>query len=570
MKPASTPLRTAGAVLAGCLFATATPGAPALADTPPISVAMASSGTGAPRYEIRVTNGTDGTVKTTVRQDLPAGTVPTSVSEGGQAVPVGPGRTGTEVVWQVQLGARAVATLNTTLARPPGNTALSAPACAFVANGNLPYDCATATWRPDGAAAGGSGGGGVAAESADSGPWWGGPTVWGGGLGLLLLLSVAAAVFWARRLRRRRAAADANRDIPDDTGGGRATTRDSRIIRRVGRPIARATARVRGDAKIPAPAEVLAATGHRTGPSPGPDTMARSPDSTSPGPDSTSPGSDSTSVGSDATDRDDVLRTDAATPAEREDGAGQEGGLVGIAGGARYVGRATIPPRTPVPGFDDGPVTDEPDDTVAPDQRPEEEPVEAPSRVTARAPRPRTSPPIKGVRRQRPPAWTAVGIAALAAIALATVTAWTGSSQVSAISGDRQPSSGAWVGQTVAGPLGTSLRESAFEFTVYRLGCPSGAQGCEAIVGVRNVTDKSQRWHAQLQRAYLPGGDWVGADVPATRIANAGRDPFAEPLPAGERLIVPLVFTPTGATTPDRIELRSAVFSAGVTVDVPR
>ncbi|MEO3744640.1 hypothetical protein [Plantactinospora sp. B5E13] len=554
--PASTPLRTAGAVLAGCLFATATPGAPALADTPPISVAMASSGTGAPRYEIRVTNETDGTVKTTVRQDLPPGTVPASVSEGGQAGPPGPGRTGTEVVWQVQLGARAVATLNTTLARPPGNTAVSAPACAFVANGNLPYDCATATWRPDGAAAGGSGGGGVAAESADSGPWWGGATVWGGGLGLLLLLSVAAAVFWARRLRRRRAAADVNRDVPDDTGSGRATTRDSRIIRRVGRPIARATARVRGDAKIPAPAEVLATTGHRSGPSPSSDAP--------------SPGSDTTSPGSDTTDRDDVLRKDAAAPAERGSGAGQEGGLVGIAGGARYVGRAAIPPRTPVPGFDDEPATDEPDDTVATDQRPEEEPVEAPSRVTARAPRPRTSPPIKGVRRQRPPAWTAVGIAALAAVALATVTAWTGSSQVSAISGDRQPSSGAWVGRTVAGPLGTSLRESAFEFTVYRLGCPSGAQGCEAVVGVRNVTDRSQRWHAQLQRAYLPGGDWVGADVPATRIANAGRDPFAEPLPAGERLIVPVVFAPTGTTTPDRIELRSAVFSAGVSVNVPR
>ena len=36
------------------------------------------------------------------------------------------------------------------------------------------------------------------------------------------------------------------------------------------------------------------------------------------------------------------------------------------------------------------------------------------------------------------------------------------------------------------------------------------------------------------------------------------------------RTFVPVVFAPTGAATPDRIELRSAVFSAGVTVDVPR
>ncbi|MEE6260867.1 hypothetical protein [Plantactinospora sonchi] len=553
--PASTPLRTAGAVLAGCLLAAA-PGTPALADTPPITVGMTSSGTGAPRYEIQVRNGTDGTVKTTVRQDLPPGAVPASVSQGGQA---GPGRTGTEVVWQVQLGARAVATLSTTLATPPTGAAASAPApaCAFVANGNLPYDCASTTWHAGGAA-GGAGGGGVAAEPADAGPWWGGATAWGGGLGLLVLLSVAAAVFWGRRLRRRRVAAEVNRDVPEDTGGGRAAARERRIVRRVGRPIARATARVRGDAKIPAPAEVLAATGHRSGS----DLGSADPPPTGDRSSANSPDQDHPLRGQDARQGHDVA-------ADRETGAGEEGGLVGIAGGARYVGRAEIPPRTPVPGFEDTAV-DEPDEAVPDGPQLDEEPDEVPARVVARAPRPRTSPPIKGVRRSRPPAWTAVGIAALAAIALATVTAWTGSSQVSAISGDRQPSSGAWVGQTVAGPLGTSLRESAFEFTVYRLNCPSGPTGCQAVVGVRNVTDKSQPWHGQLQRAYLPDGDWVGADVPATRIANAGRDPFAEPLPAGERLIVPLVFASTGATPPDRIELRSAVFSAGVSVDVPR
>jgi len=154
-------------------------------------------------------------------------------------------------------------------------------------------------------------------------------------------------------------------------------------------------------------------------------------------------------------------------------------------------------------------------------------------------------------------------------VAFATATAWVGSSQVSAISNGRQPSSGAWVGRTATGPVGTSLRESAFEFTVYRLVCPPAPAGCQAIVGVRNLTDRSQQWHGTLQRAYLPTGDWVGADVPATQTANAGKDPFADPVPAGERMLMPLVFAPAGPAAPTRIELRSAVFSAGVSVDVP-
>ena len=86
--PASSRLRTAGAVVAGVLLATVAPGTPAHAITPPITVAMSSTGAGAPGYEIRIRNDTDGTVRTTVRQELPEGAVPARVSEGGQTIPV--------------------------------------------------------------------------------------------------------------------------------------------------------------------------------------------------------------------------------------------------------------------------------------------------------------------------------------------------------------------------------------------------------------------------------------------------------------------------------------------------
>ncbi|ROT32678.1 hypothetical protein EF879_05565 [Micromonospora sp. HM5-17] len=525
-------------MVAGCLLATAAPGAPAQAITPPITVTMSSSGAGTPRYEIRIHNDTDGIVKTTVRQELPAGAIPASVSEGGQTVPSSDGRPNTEVVWQVQLGGRATAVLNTTLTGPPpGATTVTAPACAYVANGSTPYDCATATWPPGGG--GGGSGAGTAAGAADSPPWWRGGPVRGAAAGLLVLLAVAGAVLWVRRLRRRRVAAETNRPSP---AGPRDPGPERRIIRRVGWPIVRATARVRGDAKIPAPASVRAATGHRNNAGLGPDGL--------PVPD-VRPG---------------VAAAPDGVPGPAG-GTAPESGLVGIAGGARYVGRAPIPPQNPVPGLDTE-AADEPDEDV-PAARPVEESA-APSPAIGRAPKPRTSPPIRGVRRRRPPAWVAVGTAALLAVALATITAWTGTSQVNAISSRQQPSSGAWIGRTVAGPVGTALRDSAFEFTVYRLTCPPGPVGCQAIVGVRNITDKSQQWYGQLQRAYLPGGDWVTADVPATQVANAGEDPFAAPVPAGRRMLVPLVFARTGSTPPTRIELRSAVFSAGVSVAVPR
>jgi|GEM_PF-1496137 hypothetical protein len=546
--PASSRLRTAGAVVAGVLLATVAPGTPAHAITPPITVAMSSTGAGAPGYEIRIRNDTDGTVRTTVRQELPEGAVPARVSEGGQTIPSPSGRATSEVVWQVQLAGRATAVLTTTLAGPPpGATTVTAPTCAFVANGSTPYDCATATWTAQ-----------AASGAAGSAAWWRtGPAV-AGAAGVLALLVVLAGVLWIRR--RRRGAARTGDTAPEPAtatasdAGARDHGAERRVIRRGRRPTARATARVRGDAKIPAPAGVRAATGHRDDAVPNPD--GHSPD-----------GADAT-AGPGAPEGP-APRTDAVP-----DGGAPvpDGGLVGIAGGARYVGRAPIPPRAPAPAGGDahagGPDGDAPD-RDAPTDLPAEEPAEVPARVVGRAPKPRTSPPIRGIRRPRPPAWVAVGIAALLAVALATGTAWTGTSRVNAISDGQQPSSGAWVGRTVAGPVGTSLRESAFEFTVYRLDCPPGPAACQAIVGVRNLTDRSQPWYGQLQRAYLPGGDWVSADVPATRIANAGTDPFAAPVPAGERMIVPLVFGSTGSTPPTRIELRSAVFSAGVSVDVP-
>ncbi|MEO3924640.1 hypothetical protein ABGB07_12395 [Micromonosporaceae bacterium B7E4] len=632
--PASIRLRAVGAVIAGCLLAATAPGTPAQAanaaakaaqartgnaaaraagapirpTSPLITVAMTTSGDPAPRYEIRVRNGTDGMVKTTVRQELPPGATPAMISQGGAASAPGtmPGQLGTEVVWQVQLGARSSALLSTTLVPPARGVDVTAPACAFVAGGDMPYDCATATWNRARAAAAGPGSDDSAqAQAAASPPWWRRGTLLGTALAALVLLAAAGGALWWRRLRRRRAADQVNTTPGDGTdrrAAKRAAKREAaeqraaekqaaaaeRRVRRSGNPIARARARVRGDHKIPVPESVRRATGHRRigGTAEQAAPAERPVAGTVGAPGDRAAGGDHHVRGEEAgatrggaaleqrrpldddaaVDGGGLLRDGGLATADEpaEPGGDEPGGLVGIAGGARYVGRAPVPPRTAAP---------------ADDEEPAEEPVPEPPELTdeelapvvgrARpAPHPATTyrPPR---RRPRPPAWAAVGSAALLAVALAALTAWTGSSQVSAINGNRQPSSGAWVGKTVAGPVGTSLRESAFEFTVYRLVCPPAPGGCQAILGVRNLTDKSQQWHGTLQRAYLPNGDWVGADVPATQIANAGKDPFAEPVPAGQRMIMPLVFASTGAVEPTRIELRSAVFSAGVSVDVP-
>ncbi|TDC57219.1 hypothetical protein E1258_22355 [Micromonospora sp. KC207] len=181
--------------------------------------------------------------------------------------------------------------------------------------------------------------------------------------------------------------------------------------------------------------------------------------------------------------------------------------------------------------------------------------------------------PVVMARRRKPPVWLVVGgaVAVLAGVVgAATVTA---TRRVAAIDTTKQPTAGAWVGTGTTGVLGVPLREQALEFTVYRIACSStpsaAARQCQVTVGVRNLTPEQQTWHGQMQRAYLPGGTFVSTDEAATRLANQGRDVFAQPLAAGSRLVLPLVFTVDGADRPKRLELRSGVFSAGVRVDVP-
>ncbi|MEU2611175.1 hypothetical protein ABZ570_06245 [Micromonospora sp. NPDC007271] len=189
---------------------------------------------------------------------------------------------------------------------------------------------------------------------------------------------------------------------------------------------------------------------------------------------------------------------------------------------------------------------------------------------------PRPALPTRAGRRT-PPLWLMVGVAVAVLAGVVGAAAWTATQRVAAIDTAKQPTSGAWMGRSVTGAVGTPLRESAFEFTVYRVVCGAGAlpsataggRQCLATVGVRNLTSDEQTWHGELQRAYLPDGNWVAADEDATRVANLGRDVFAQPVAAGSRVILPLVFTVRGGDQPKQLELRSGVFSAGVRVDVP-
>ncbi|TDB70627.1 hypothetical protein [Micromonospora sp. KC723] len=185
---------------------------------------------------------------------------------------------------------------------------------------------------------------------------------------------------------------------------------------------------------------------------------------------------------------------------------------------------------------------------------------------------PRPAAPGMPGRRRRPPGWAIVGMVAVVLAAVVSGAVFTATREVSAIDTDKQPTSGAWIGRSATGTVGTPLREKAFEFTVYRVACETGTgtgRRCQATVGVRNVTPEQQVWHGELQRAYLPGGNWVSTDQDATRRVNLGRDVFAQPLAAGSRVVLPLVFTLTGPQQPEQLELRSGVFSAGVRVDVP-
>ncbi|MFG3642071.1 hypothetical protein ACGF3C_17580 [Micromonospora sp. NPDC047762] len=197
-------------------------------------------------------------------------------------------------------------------------------------------------------------------------------------------------------------------------------------------------------------------------------------------------------------------------------------------------------------------------------------------------PRPAAPSPVR--RRRTPPVWMLVGAAVVVLAGVVGTAGWTATRQVAAIDTQKQPTSGAWVGTGVAGAMGVPLRESAFEFTVYRMTCgapgtagktggggaaPANGRRCEATVGVRNVTGDHQPWHSELQRAYLPDGRWVSTDESATRTANLGRDVFADPMAAGTRMVLPLVFTVDGRDPPQQLELRSGVFSAGVRVQMP-
>ncbi|GAA2707626.1 hypothetical protein ACFY2R_12660 [Micromonospora olivasterospora] len=190
-------------------------------------------------------------------------------------------------------------------------------------------------------------------------------------------------------------------------------------------------------------------------------------------------------------------------------------------------------------------------------------------RGTLYDPRPATATAV--TRRRRPPVWLVVAGAATLLAGVVFAAAVTATQRVAAIDTNKQPTSGAWLGQSATGVIGVPLRESAFEFTVYRVTCPpaGGGRQCQATIGVRNVTPQQQTWHGQMQRAYLPGGTWVSTDEAATRLANQGRDVFAQPLAAGTRMVLPLVFTVGGTAQPEQLELRSGVFSAGVRVDVP-
>ncbi|MGC5289753.1 hypothetical protein [Micromonospora sp. DT231] len=194
---------------------------------------------------------------------------------------------------------------------------------------------------------------------------------------------------------------------------------------------------------------------------------------------------------------------------------------------------------------------------------------------------PRPAAPGTTGRRRTPPVWLVVGAAVAVLAGIVATAGWTATRRVSAIDTQKQPTSGAWTGTGVTGPVGVPLRESAFEFTVYRMSCgapgtadgggaaPANGRRCQATVGVRNVTGDHQPWHGQLQRAYLPGGRWVSTDESATRAANLGRDVFADPMAAGSRTVLPLVFTVDGRDPPQQLELRSGVFSAGVRVHMP-
>lgn len=176
-------------------------------------------------------------------------------------------------------------------------------------------------------------------------------------------------------------------------------------------------------------------------------------------------------------------------------------------------------------------------------------------------------------RRLTPPVWVVVPAAMMAIAGLVAAALWLAITRLDAMDRkSRQPVS-AWAGEPVVGEIGAGLREKSFEFTVYRMVCQPpmnrGPRPCLATVGLHNASGTSQLWYGSMQRAYFPNGTWVSVDEAATRAANGGKDVFADPVPAGSRLLVPLQFTVPDDTDPNRLELRSGVFPAGVTINVP-
>ncbi|SCF18858.1 hypothetical protein GA0070216_106121 [Micromonospora matsumotoense] len=393
------------------------PGVPRPA--PQVTVAVAPAATSVPGYRIIVRNTGSATVRTMVRQGVPADASITAVSAGGLTTRPGGATGGGEVTWRLVVPAGATRTLDTALAATAPGQDLTAPACAYASDGDQPYDCATATWHSAG----------TPEAAVPATPAWRQPPILLG-LALVLLALLAGGLWWWLRARRR----------------------------------------VSGVAP--------AATGH--------------PPYTG-GP--TTPG----------------------------------GGTVYPSAGATAApGGGTVYPRPAAPG------------------------------------------PVG--RRRSPSVWLVVGVAATVLAGVVLAATWTATRQVAAIDTTKQPTAGAWTGTSITGAVGTPLREKAFEFTVYRVACgtaKAARQQCQATVGVRNVTPEQQSWHGQLQRAYLPGGTWVSTDEDATRLANLGRDVFAQPVSAGSRVVLPLVFTVHGMQKPKQLELRSGVFSAGVRVDVP-
>ncbi|MER7456223.1 hypothetical protein [Micromonospora sp. NPDC126480] len=166
---------------------------------PPVSVRVAPENTPAPRYRIQVRNDGNRPVSTTVRQELPPGTSPTAITDGGRASRAG-GQDVTEVTWNLRLPARSTTTLGTAITAAPGRP-LTAPACAFATDGDRPYDCATATWQ---AAA-------APTARAEEPPVWRRPAALLAGLGGVA--AIAAGGLWAWRHRRR------PRPLAADPGG---------------------------------------------------------------------------------------------------------------------------------------------------------------------------------------------------------------------------------------------------------------------------------------------------------------------------------------------------------------